>query len=177
MKKVCSLLIAILLIPLVEKIYAQAPTVLVPQIRLPQIPKTPTNQTINTYNPNISSNGFSQQVQQEALIREVQQRQTNSDSKAPIYIQNEIQRQTDIMMLTKYGFPSQSDNEGTIAFYSAFDEISNMLNGQGTLNLGRAVFLVENAWHNNKYDYNEYISGIKVLLLKRNLSKLQNEMY
>lgn len=64
-------------------------------------------------------------------------------------------------MLTKYGFPSQSENEGTSAFYNAFEEISNMLNGKKDLNLSRAVFLVENAWYNNKYDYNEYISGIK----------------
>lgn len=78
-----------------------------------------------------------------------------------LHSQNEMQHQTDIMMLTKYGFPMQSDYEERSVFNSAFDEISNMLSGQETLNLGRVVFLVENAWHNNKIDYNDYQKGIK----------------
>lgn len=90
------------------------------------------------------------------------QRQLQAGSNNEIqHIQNEIQRQTDIRMLTKHGFPSQEKHEGTPAFYSAFDEIKSMLSGQKELNLGRAVFLIENAWHNNKYDYNEYAKGIK----------------
>ncbi len=167
MKKACSLLIAILLISLVEKTYAQAPTVPIPQIKLPQAPKAPnipTGHSINPYNPQPNSS-FNQKAQQEAIMREVQahQRQLHeaSNNRVQNDIQNEIQRQTDIMMLTKYGFPMQSEYEGTSSFYNAFDEIYNMLNGQGTLNLGRAVFLVENAWHNNKYDYNEYKNSIK----------------
>ena len=170
MKKACMLLITILLISLVNYCYAQAPTVPIPQIKLPQAPKAPTvpsGHSINPYNPNIPNNGsgFNHQAQQEALMREVQQHQQQlqaaSNNEVQNHIQNEIQRQTDIMMLTKYGFPMQSEYEGTDAFYSAFDEISNMLNGQGILNLGRAVFLVENAWHNNKFDYNDYKDGIK----------------
>jgi len=170
MKKACFLLISALLISLVSNCYAQAPTVPIPQIKLPQAPKAPivpTGHSINHYNPHIpnSGTGFNQKAQQEALMREVQahQRQLNeaSNNRVQNDIQNEIQRQTDIMMLTKYGFPMQSDYEGTSAFYSAFDEISNMLNGSQSLNLGRAVFLVENAWHNNKYDYDEYKNGIK----------------
>lgn len=164
MKKACSFLIVILLISLVSYCYAQAPTVPIPQIRLPQTPNTPAVPT-GRYNPHIPSNGFNQQAQQEAIMREVQQHQRQlqeaSNNKAQNQIQNEIQRRSDIMMLTKYGFPMQSDNEGTSAFYSAFDEINNMLNGQDTLNLGRAVFLIENAYHNNKYDYNEYKDAIK----------------
>lgn len=171
MKKACTLLIMILLISLVNYCYAQAPTVPIPQIRLPQAPKAPTVPTghsINPYNPhlpNLSVGGCDSKAQQEALMREVQQHQRQlqaaSNNETQNHIQNEIQRQTDIMMLTKYGFPMQSEYEGTDAFYTAFDEISNMLNGQDNLNLGRAVFLVENAWHNNKYDYNDYKSGIK----------------
>lgn len=170
MKKVCTLLIMILLISLVSYCHAQAPIVTIPQIKLPQAPKAltvPTGHSINPYNPNIpnSGRGFNQQAQQEALMREVQEHQRQlqaaSNNEAQNHIQNEIQRQTDILMLTKYGFPMQSEYEGTDAFYTAFDEISNMLNGQDTPNLGRAVFLVENAWHNNKYDYNGYRNSIK----------------
>ena len=154
-----------MLISLVEKTYAQAPTVPIPQIKLPQTPKAPTVPTSRSIFPNVLNSGFNQQAQQAAIMQEVQahqrQLQTASNNEAQNNIQNEIQRQNDIMMLTKYGFPMQSEYEGTSAFYSAFDEISNMLNGQETLNLGRAVFLVENAWHNNKYDYDEYKNGIK----------------
>lgn len=169
MKKACTLLIAILLISLAENSYAQAPTVSIPQVRISQAPKVPTvpavGHSVNPNNSHIPNIGFNQQAQQEAIMREVQQhqRQLNEASKKRTQndIQNQIQRQTDITMLTKYGFPIQSQYEGTDAFYTAFDEINNMLSGQETLNLGRAVFLVENAWHNNKYDYKEYKNGIK----------------
>lgn len=170
MKKACSLLMITLLTLLGSFCYAQAPIVPIPQIKLPQTPKVltvpvPTNHSVNPYNPHapINGSGFNQQAQQEALMREAQQYQLQESVNNEVWnhIQNDIQRQTDIMMLTEYGFPMQSDNEGTSAFYSAFEEISNMLNRQDTLNLGRAVFLIENAWHNNKYDYNEYKNSIK----------------
>lgn len=168
MKKACSLLIITLLTLLGSYCYAQAPTVPIPQIKLPQTPKAPTIPTgypTNPYNPHIPNSGFNQQAQQAAIMQEVQahqrQLQETANNKVQGNIQNEIQRQTDIMMLTEYGFPMQSNNEGTSAYYSAFDEINNMLSGQDTLNLGRAVFLIENAWHNNKFDYNDYKNNIK----------------
>lgn len=167
MKKTYSILTALLLASLVGHCYAQAPVVPIPQIKLPQGPKVPTIPTgnsVNPYNPHIPNGSFNQQAQQEAIMREVQahQCQLQAASNNEIqHIQNEIQRQTDIIMLTKHGFPSQAGYEGTPVFYSAFDEISSMLDGRKELNLGRAVFLIENAWHNNKYDYNEYVKGIK----------------
>lgn len=172
MKKACSLIIVILLISLAGKCYAQAPTVPVPQKKLPQVPKgptilVPTNHSINPYSPQVpnGASNLNPQAQQKAIMREIQQHQRQlqsaSSNEVQNHIQNEIQRQTAIMMLTKNGFPMQSDHEGTATFYSAFDEINNMLSGQDTLNLGRAIFLVENAWHNNKFDYNDYKNGIK----------------
>lgn len=164
MKKACFLLIIKLLTLLGSYCYAQAPTVPIPQIKLPQGPKSPTVPTSRSIYPHPNS-GFNQQAQQAAIMQEVQahqrQLQEAANNKAQNNIQNEIQRQTDIMMLTKYGFPMQSEYEGTSAFYSAFDEINNMLRGQDTLNLGRAIFLIENAWHNNKFDYKDYKDNIK----------------
>lgn len=160
MRKACSILI--LIISLVNYCYAQAPTVPIPRLNLPNTPTSPTNRSIYPHTPNA---GFNQKAQQAAIMQEVQahqqQLQNASNNEAQNNIENEIQRQTAIRMLTNYGFPSQSEDEGTSAFYSAFDEISNMLNGEKTLNLGRAVFLVENAWHNNKYNYDEYQNGVK----------------
>lgn len=171
MKKKYSLIIMVLLISVVaDNCYSQAPTVTIPQIKLPQMPKdptvsVPTNHSTNLCNPHVTNSGFNQQAQQIEVMREVQQHQQQlqaaSNKKVQNYIQEEIQRQTDIMMLTKYGFPMQSDYEGTAAFYSAFDEINNMLNGSEELNLGKAIFLTENAWYNNKYDYDDYQKGIK----------------
>lgn len=168
MKKACFLLIITLLTLLGSYCYAQAPTVPIPQIKLPQTPKAPTIPTghpTNLYNSHMPNSGFNQQAQQAAIMQEVQahqrQLQEAANNKVQGNIQNEIQRQTDIMMLTKYGFPMQSEYESTSAFYSAFEEINNMLNGQDTLNLGRAVFLIENAWHNNEFDYNDYKNNIK----------------
>lgn len=168
MKKGFSLLVSIVLVLSVNYGYSQTPTVAIPQIRFPQAsnaPTIPTSHSVNPYNRHIPNNGFNQKAQKETLIREVQQHQRQlqeaSDNEAQNQRENEIQRQTDIIMLTTYGFPMQSDNEGTHAFYNAFEEIATMLKGKEELNLGSAVFLVENAWHNHKYDYNNFKTSIK----------------
>ncbi|MDU1905993.1 MAG: hypothetical protein E6772_14555 [Dysgonomonas sp.] len=102
----------------------------------------------NLHNPNEHTDI---QRRNEALRREVHQHQR----------QLEIQKENDIYMLANYGFPSQSYQEGTEYYYQAFDEISAMLNGKIPQNLGRAVFLMENAYHNNSYDYVEFLNSIK----------------
>jgi|AGTN01.1.fsa_nt_gi hypothetical protein len=158
MKKAHSLLITILLILFAGCCYAQVSTVPIPQIKLPQ---TPNNPNIPT-NSHILHNGFNPDAQRAAIIQEVQAHQRQLQSVFSNEIESEeIQRQTDIIMLTKYGFPSQAAYDGTSAFYNAYEEISNMLDGQEELHLGRAVFLIENAWYNNKYDYTEYKNSIE----------------
>lgn len=66
------------------------------------------------------------------------------------------QLQSDIEMLAINGFPSQSYQQGTSNYYQAFDEINNMLDDKQPLNLGRAIFLVENAYYNNSLSYDDY---------------------
>ena len=90
--------------------------------------------------------------QNAALIQEVQEFE---------YQNTNIRRQKDIQMLITNGFPMQSDNEGTGHYYFAFKEIDRMLKGEIPMNLGRAIFLVENAYHSNKYDYIDFQNGIK----------------
>jgi len=63
-------------------------------------------------------------------------------------------------MLATKGFPSQSYQDGTANYYKAFDEINNMLEGNQPLNLGRVVFLVENAYYNNTLNYDDYQKGL-----------------
>ena len=102
----------------------------------------------NVHNPNTQTDI---QRRNEALRKEVHQHQR----------QLEIQKKNDIYMLANYGFPSQSYQEGTEYYYQAFDEISAMLSGKIPQNLGRAIFVMENAYHNNIYDYTEYLNAIK----------------
>lgn len=88
-------------------------------------------------------------------------------------MQAEIQRQSAIKQLIHSGFPSQSyqDPQGTAYFHQAFEEINAMLKGGKPLNLGRAVFLVENAFHGNSMDYSQYQNFInrKVELCNRKI--------
>ena len=90
-------------------------------------------------------------------------------------MQAEIQKQTAIRQLINNGFPSQSyqDGEGTSHYYNAFEEINSMLKGEKPLNLGRAVFLVENAFLGNRLDYSNYQDFInkKIQLCNRKISE------
>ena len=116
-------------------------------------------QPVNPYNPN--------------ELTEIQKRNNEIIMSDAEGINSEIQRQTAIKMLIENGFPSQAyqDTVGTNYFYRAFDEINAMLKGEKPLNLGRAVFLVENAFYGNKLDYSEYQSFInhKVALCKQKI--------
>jgi len=127
-------------------------------VRIPQLP------TVGISQPNIPNPYLYQSQQQaspynsnevlnikrrnEALINEATEHQRLIDSRN--------QTQSDIHMLATKGFPSQSYQEGTANYYKAFDEINNMLEGKQPLNLGRAVFLVENAYYNNALNYDNY---------------------
>ncbi len=77
----------------------------------------------------------------------------------------EIQRrrikENELEYLLNYGFPSMSHHPGTRQFYEAFNEIESMLAGTIPLNIGRAVFLVENAYYQGRLDYNDFRQAVK----------------
>ena len=167
MKKVFSILITILLTLFAGHCHAQTHWTPIP--RVPATPNGPNGPNVmmgGIINPNNIPN-INQQAQNNAsIMQEVQEHQRLMNRAANNNITNDdiggdVQRQSDILMLTRSGFPSLSIFDGTSAFYKAFDEISKMLGGQEELNLGRAVFLVENAWHKNKNDYTEFRNSIK----------------
>jgi len=128
----------------------QLPTIGIPQPNIPN-PYLYQNQTrqnsqqVNPYNPNEVTNT---QKRNEALIQEAVEYQRKLDGKS--------QNQADVHMLATKGFPSQSYQDGTASYYKAFEEINNMLEGKQPLNLGKAVFLVENAYYNNTLNYDDY---------------------
>ena len=136
-----------------------SPVVKIPQLPVIEAPQTPnphqyqyqsSQQQVNPYNPNEVTD---LKRRNEALINEASEYQRRIDGKS--------QNQSDIQMLASKGFPSQSYQEGTLSYYQAFNEINNMLQGKQPLNLGRAIFLVENAYYNNTLNYNNYQNNIK----------------
>jgi len=122
------------------------PTIGVPQPNIPNPYQYQTNrQQVNPYD--IIDNDAIQKRNQQLINETVEAERRNAQS---------IQPQSDIQMLASKGFPSQSYQEGTSSYYKAFDEINNMLEGKQQLNLGRAIFLVENAYYNNKLNYEDF---------------------
>ena len=55
-----------------------------------------------------------------------------------------------------YDLPSCTSLEGAEAYRSAFSEISKMADGQKTFSVKEANFLVENAYFNNRANYQEF---------------------
>lgn len=60
-----------------------------------------------------------------------------------------------------YNFPSLSHVKGTEHYCNALDEISQMLEGKQKLNLSKAVFLTENAFFNNKSNFQWFDADIE----------------
>lgn len=128
----------------------QLPIIGVPQPNIPNPYQYQNNrQQVNPFNA-IDHEAIQKRNQQ--IINEALEYERNNASI------NQTQR--DIQMLSTKGFPSQSYQGGTSNYYSAFDEINNMLEGKQPLNLGRAVFLVENAYYNNTLNYDDYQKNI-----------------
>lgn len=128
----------------------QLPTIGVPQPNIPNPYQYQNNgQQVNPYNA-IDQETIQRRNQQ--IVNEVTEfERRNTES---------TQLQRDIQMLSTKGFPSQSYQEGTASYYSAFNEINNMLEGKQPLSLGRAVFLVENAYYNNTLNYDNFQKNI-----------------
>lgn len=127
-------------------------------VATPTFPTMPSGHSlpnVNRNNPHDPATIIDMQQRNAAIVREVEEHEM---------FLAESRRQRDILMLTKSGFPSLSHNEGASNFYSAFDEIHGMLKGDSAMNLGRAIFLVENAYYGNKYDYNDYRQSIKEVI-------------
>lgn len=50
--------------------------------------------------------------------------------------------------------PNQTDPKA--AFYTAFEELKNMLNGKEKLNYEKAVFITENAFYDNRFQFSQF---------------------
>lgn len=153
MKYLCIILILISF--LTSNLFCQSlPVVPVPKGINPvhNIPVSPYSQQRNTsapHIPNIYNTHTDVRARNAALIKEANEHE----------LKREIQKQSDIVMLTKRGFPL-SNEKGTSYYHEAYDEIASMLKGELPLELGRSIFLVENAYYGNTIDYKDYKTGI-----------------
>jgi len=118
-------------------------------------PPTPPNpyQQSRTFLNSHQNNSYNPQE-----LTDIQMRNQAIINESTAAIQSNIQQQLAIQQLIDSGFPSQSyqDPQGTACFYQAFEEINAMLKGEKPLRLGRAIFLVENAFRGNTMDYSNY---------------------
>lgn len=128
----------------------QLPTIGVPQPNISNPYQYQNNR--QQVNPFYAIDHEAIQKRNQQIINEALEYEQRNNSK------NQLQR--DIQMLSTKGFPSQSYQEGTESYYSAFEEINNMLEGKQPLSLGRAVFLVENAYYNNTLSYDNFQKSI-----------------
>ncbi|MCF8358422.1 MAG: hypothetical protein K9H26_06660 [Prolixibacteraceae bacterium] len=94
-------------------------------------------------------------ARQEAIRRQNQQIINESYE----YVQQIIRQQQfeeSVHKLITDGFPSKRHLKGASIYYDVFDEISSMLEGKQPIDLGKTVFLVENAFYENSLNYEDY---------------------
>ena len=63
------------------------------------------------------------------------------------------------VQLVTYGQTNKKDSS-KVSFYKAYDALKNMLEGKESLNYEKAVFITENAYHNNYFSYDDFKSLI-----------------
>lgn len=134
-------------------LYAQLPVIPIPQvsnlgaygvdIQSPSsVPHTTIPSQTNTYNPNESTRQ-KQKAQQEIDI-------------AITTMQEIKERQNMALYLIQHGFPPWNSEQGTEYFHNAYKKLSKMLCDSIPSNLEQAVFLVENAYLDNKLNFDNF---------------------
>ena len=61
------------------------------------------------------------------------------------------------IQFVSYGQSQQTNSDSSkVSFYKAYDALKNMLEGKDTLSYEKAVFITENAYYDNQYNYNDF---------------------
>lgn len=132
-----------------------------PIVKFPEVPKPtvkmPNTQigygrSNNTSNPHNPADFTNIQRQNAAIMQEVRENEM---------IVAEARRQAEIQTLLTGKFPYQSADIGTSHYHNAFNELKSMLDGDTILHLGRAIFLVENAYYGNIHNFKDFQNAIK----------------
>jgi len=135
-----------------------------------QIDNSP-NQTNNIPKTNHYNGMTEVQKQNQNLIRQIE-----TDQKRNSYYQlQEIYADLNKNTIS-YRLPDLSSLRGTEYFQSALTELRKMLNGEIPLDLKKAVFIVENAYFENKLDYQQFENSIQQAVRICELSMLENKI-
>lgn len=134
----------------------------VPGVILPQAPQPATmspSVVIGFPNPSLPTPGLPFgndriQRQNEMLIQQDMQRMQQQQQ-----ILTEIEQEMNPKEV-QYQFPDQSAVAGTEFYREALAEITQMLEGKKQLSLKKAVFLSENAWFENRQQYEWFCNDI-----------------
>ena len=156
-----------------------ATSTLLGQIPVIETPKPATIITVPSYNnptpqvrqgnpfPNIH-NPNNQLDMYERDKRELQQR------KAELYKILYDHENSTLNHSIRYDLPSQSGMRGTAYYQKALEELSKMLSGESSLNLKDAVYMVENAYFENRLNYSDFNKAIKYLAETAQLKTMQD---
>jgi hypothetical protein len=73
----------------------------------------------------------------------------------------EATKELEKLSLIQSRLPSHSGEKGTEPYQHAFDQLNDMLKGKTSMDIKRAVFIVENAYLENKLQYSQYENHIQ----------------
>lgn len=111
------------------------------------------------------------QKQNQNLIRQIE----TDQRRASYYQLQEIY--ADLNQNTiNYQLPDLSPLQGTEFFKSALKDLQKMLKGETPLDLKRAVFIVENAYFENRLDYQQFDNAIQQAVNICQLSMVENNI-
>lgn len=133
-----------------------------------QVPKpvlfTPAMTPSPVLNGNPVPASINMQTPNSAIVYENEQRRLEVEQRLKVKEQQQIQDEVNEAFgpKPKPGYaPATRPSDPTAASYlQAYNELNDMLTGKRPANLKRAVFLVENAYYENKLDYTAYCKRI-----------------
>lgn len=152
------------------------------QTNKPQTPQFENAKPVNTNSNNNYFPNIPQTTQQDD--NNFYQRQKESYRQVQEVLEEErIDKQKrSLKIYTTPDFSSSEFLSKTISYEIAYNELKNMLEGKKDLSLKKAVYVVENAYFNNKMDYQKYDNAVKNLVnlvkiqLQQNKFKLSNSL-
>jgi hypothetical protein len=164
---------ALIVFGLTVSTYGQVPVIETPKpatFNQIQIDNSP-NQINNIPNANLYNGMTESQKQNQNLIRQIE-----TDQRRTSYYQLQ-EMYADLNLNTiSYKLPDLSSLKGTEYFQSALIELRKMLIGEIPLNLKKAVFIVENAYFENKLDYQQFENSIQQAVDICELSMIENKI-
>ncbi len=130
--------------------FGQSPVPKFPEPPQPQFPGTPVNSPTRVTNSDAGMRMYEEDIRkQQQQKRELEQ--TISEAKQSV--------RSHSLKAIRYEFPPDDSVKGIAIYKTAFTEIISMID-QGKPSLKRAVFLVENAYHENTLNYQGYLKQL-----------------